>query len=170
MMGSSWGFKELLQSIHTTSYWTALEKWETVQYYSRLGYTPTHEGWKEDVYELGKARDSRTSLFTKVRELHPAETSQRHVTKESAAHYCEKLCHKPEDSQKQRKKMIESIRLDREIKGVRQTHWDALVPNFESYVKDGLLKETPKSEVCFCLHLCVYVLFDCFESCVLICI
>ena len=56
MIASSWGAKELLASSGTVSFWTALEKWATVQYFYQKGYVPTNHGWEKDVYQLGSVR------------------------------------------------------------------------------------------------------------------
>mmetsp|Transcript_46528 Transcript_46528/g.77318 ORF Transcript_46528/g.77318 Transcript_46528/m.77318 type:complete len:785 (+) Transcript_46528:108-2462(+) len=55
MMASSYGAKELLSSSGTVPYWTALEKWYSVQWFYNRGYVPTKQGWQQDVYRLGSA-------------------------------------------------------------------------------------------------------------------
>ena len=71
------------------------------------------------MYELERGNDGRQPLFSKVQTLHPHE-AHRSVTPESAMHYCQKLCQKASDSGKQRRKMMDAIKLDRQRKDVRQ--------------------------------------------------
>ena len=80
-IASSWGAKELLASSGTIPYWTAFEKWMTVQYFYKKGYVPTLEGWKADAYELGHPeQEDALSLFDLIQEYR-----QNHLSKELLA-------------------------------------------------------------------------------------
>ena len=106
MIASSWGAKELLASSGTVPYWTALEKWATVQYFYSKGYVPTHKGWENDIYQLGKADADCQSLFDTIEEYRKTNLDQSHITSTSmdfkaddrgCAKYCKDLCSTPAD-------------------------------------------------------------------------
>lgn len=112
MIASTWGAKELLASSGTVSYWTALEKWATVQYFYRKGYVPSHTGWENDVYQLGKTDSNQASLFDTIEEYRKTDLDKSHIAstsmdfkkdKRGCGAYCKDLCSTPKDPDAVRK-------------------------------------------------------------------
>jgi hypothetical protein len=147
MAASSWGAKELLSSAHKPSYWCALEKWNTAQYFYRLGYVPTVEGWNEDVFELAKSRGmNEECLFYKVRNLQIKKVSRRKTDFARVKAAADRMCSAPTDPKKARRRMCQSKMRSRTMKQIRQTHFDAIEPKLDSLVDAGFLVTVEKDE------------------------
>mmetsp|Transcript_65525 Transcript_65525/g.104358 ORF Transcript_65525/g.104358 Transcript_65525/m.104358 type:complete len:765 (-) Transcript_65525:153-2447(-) len=146
IMASSWGAKELLASSGSTPYWTALEKWTTVQYfYNKKGYVPTKQGWTNDVYQLGATssasdgdrntqclfdiiEDYRATNLVKMHSNYAAAstaTDSRHDTR-SCTQFVQSLCRQPEQPNNQRTVIIEEKRLNEKSEQLRKQHWARL--------------------------------------------
>lgn len=71
LIGGTFGARAMVGSINTTAYWTAREKWNIVHYFQALGYEPTQEGWKVDVYNMTKTTvKGEKCLFERVESAH----------------------------------------------------------------------------------------------------
>jgi len=57
VLGTSLGLGALASSLDTDKYIMSREKWHIVHALMKVGYIPTKEGWKEDVYELAKSKN-----------------------------------------------------------------------------------------------------------------
>jgi len=72
-MGTSFGVNAMRSSMETTKYWKSREKWSLIQFFTRVGYTVTQLGWKNDVYQLSKSDQkvyykggNELSLYSKI--------------------------------------------------------------------------------------------------------
>eukprot|EP00486_Rosalina_sp_Unknown_P006071 CAMPEP_0201575646 /NCGR_PEP_ID=MMETSP0190_2-20130828/20970_1 /ASSEMBLY_ACC=CAM_ASM_000263 /TAXON_ID=37353 /ORGANISM="Rosalina sp." /LENGTH=489 /DNA_ID=CAMNT_0048005531 /DNA_START=965 /DNA_END=2434 /DNA_ORIENTATION=- len=157
MIASSWGAKELLASSGTVPYWTALEKWATIQYFYRKGYVPTHKGWDNDVYQLGKADNDEQSLFDTIEEYRKTNLDKSHVASTSmdfkkdtrgCAKYCKDLCSTPKEPDAQRKVIRTQKKLTEMSLELRKTHWERFEMKLEEFVKtDDLTKVDPEKVI-----------------------
>merc|ERR1719193_1031243 len=76
-MGTSFGANAMGASMETVKYWKSREKWSLTQFFTRMGYTVTQLGWKNDVYQLSKSDQevyweggNELSLYSKISLAH----------------------------------------------------------------------------------------------------
>ena len=128
-IASSWGAKELLSSTKTTKYWTALEKWNIIQYFYSKGYVPTKEGWKEDVYQLSTSKDNNLpSMFELLKTAHDKkntndDSKESRIRLKSIKDTCKSMCSKPEDPLAIRREIQNQRKASEEAELLRQQHY-----------------------------------------------
>merc|ERR1719397_438690 len=84
MLGTSFGLNAMGSSTDTDKYWQSREKWTLIQFFNKTGYTPTKEGWVNDVYQLAKTDQeiyedcgSDRCLYAKISEVHKLYLKER---------------------------------------------------------------------------------------------
>jgi len=69
-VGTTFGGHKLLQANGDEKFWKSKEKWETVQYFSKIGVRATTEGWKNDCFCLVKKHELDSCLFERIKPVH----------------------------------------------------------------------------------------------------
>jgi len=70
-LGTTYGGYKLLEANKDEMFWKNKEKWETVQYFSKLGVKATEKGWRNDCFCLAEIREGiEKCLFDKIQPIH----------------------------------------------------------------------------------------------------
>ena len=120
-MGATFGARAMGDSVDTSLYWTSREKWTMFQFYKAKGYSPTQDGFKNDVFNLySKANDKcGTVLFELVAPLHKTYIEARNAVRD------------PE----KKLQVFDDYRT--QIANVRDRHYS----NFENTIEEALDKQ-----------------------------
>jgi len=70
-LGTTFGGWKLLNASKDEKFWKNKEKWETVQYFFKLGARATKKGWENDCFCLAKRGEGmERSLFDRIQSIH----------------------------------------------------------------------------------------------------
>jgi len=125
-LGTTFGGWKLLNASQDEMFWKNKEKWETVQYFFKLGARATKTGWEKDCFCLAKLGEGiEISLFDRIQPIH-----EKYI----------KIVLCPDTSVRDCK--IQQKRYNNERSTARNAHWQNLKLKYfdEKFDEDGKLQ------------------------------